>query len=107
MQTDYPRISRFFPGIFSEYFVAHQEDIFKAPEHLTDAEAAALPLAGLTAYRAVFTKGQVSKGHNVLITGIGNPFFFASILLRDRLLRHPRMTNGFSKNLRPLTLLLN
>ncbi|KAG0030719.1 hypothetical protein BGZ81_002259 [Podila clonocystis] len=58
-------------GIFSEYFVAQQEDIFKAPEHLTDAEAAALPLAGLTAYRAVFTKGQVSKGQNVLITGIG------------------------------------
>ncbi|KAG0347733.1 hypothetical protein BG004_007071 [Podila humilis] len=58
-------------GIFSEYFVADQDDIFKAPDHLTDAEAAALPLAGLTAFRAVFTKGQVSKGQNVLITGIG------------------------------------
>jgi len=64
------------PGIFSEYFVAQQDDIFKAPEHLTDAEAAALPLAGLTAYRAVFTKGQVSKGQNVLIAGIGMLFFF-------------------------------
>ncbi|KAI8594842.1 hypothetical protein EDD21DRAFT_314121, partial [Dissophora ornata] len=48
-----------------------QENFFKAPEHLTDVEAAALPLAGLTAYRAVFTKGQVEKGQNVLITGIG------------------------------------
>jgi D-arabinose 1-dehydrogenase-like Zn-dependent alcohol dehydrogenase len=38
---------------------------------LTDAEAAALPLAGLTAWRAVFTKGQVREGQNVLITGIG------------------------------------
>lgn len=69
----------FLPGIFSEYFVAQQEDIFKAPEHLTDAEAAALPLAGLTAYRAVFTKGQVSKGQNVLITGIGTPVFLYSL----------------------------
>jgi NADPH:quinone reductase-like Zn-dependent oxidoreductase len=34
-------------------------------------EAAGLSLAGLTAYRAVFTKGQVTKGQNVLITGIG------------------------------------
>ncbi|KAF9429548.1 hypothetical protein BGZ94_010318 [Podila epigama] len=59
------------PGIFAEYYVAQHDDIFKAPEHLTDAEAAALPLAGLTAYRAVFTKGQVTKGQNVLITGIG------------------------------------
>ncbi|KAF9933880.1 hypothetical protein FBU30_004048 [Linnemannia zychae] len=58
-------------GLFSEQFVAHQDNLYKAPDHLTDAEAAALPLAGLTAYRAVFTKGQVRKGQNVLITGIG------------------------------------
>ncbi|KAF9097832.1 hypothetical protein BGX27_000906 [Mortierella sp. AM989] len=58
-------------GIFTEYYVSQQEDIFKAPDHLTDAEAAALPLAGLTAYRAVFTKGEVAQGQNVLITGIG------------------------------------
>ncbi|KAG0229107.1 hypothetical protein BGW41_003187 [Actinomortierella wolfii] len=50
---------------------ASLDDIFKAPEHLTDIEAAGLPLAGLTAYRALFTKGQVIKGQNVLITGIG------------------------------------
>ncbi|KAG0207493.1 hypothetical protein BGX28_001270 [Mortierella sp. GBA30] len=58
-------------GVFTEYYTARQENMFKAPDHLTDAEAAALPLAGLTAYRAVFTKGQVVQGQNVLITGIG------------------------------------
>ncbi|KAK5816771.1 hypothetical protein F5H01DRAFT_341665 [Linnemannia elongata] len=58
-------------GIFSEHFVAQQDDLFKVPDHLTDAEAAALPLAGVTAWRAVFTKGQVREGQNVLITGIG------------------------------------
>ncbi|KAG0288685.1 hypothetical protein BGZ97_006694, partial [Linnemannia gamsii] len=60
------------PGLFSEQFLAQQDDLFKAPDHLTDAEAAALPLAGLTAWRAAFTKGLVSKGQNVLITGIDN-----------------------------------
>ena len=30
--------------------------------------AAALPLAGLTAYRAVFSRGGLSEGENVLIT---------------------------------------
>ncbi|KAF9279918.1 hypothetical protein BGZ68_007623 [Mortierella alpina] len=58
-------------GVFTQYRALGFNEIFKAPAHLTDAEAAALPLAGLTAYRALFTKGQVAKGHNVLITGIG------------------------------------
>ncbi|KAG0245868.1 zinc-binding dehydrogenase [Mortierella sp. GBAus27b] len=59
------------PGVFVQYFATEQANLFKAPAYLTDIEAAALPLAGLTAYRAVFTKGQVSKDQNVLITGIG------------------------------------
>ncbi|KAF9351840.1 hypothetical protein BGX34_000321 [Mortierella sp. NVP85] len=59
------------PGVFTQYFTTEQANLFKAPAHLTDAEAAALPLAGLTAYRATFTKGQVTRGQNVLITGIG------------------------------------
>ncbi|KAF9582005.1 hypothetical protein BGW38_000782 [Lunasporangiospora selenospora] len=58
-------------GTFTEQFVGEQDNLFKAPEYLTDIEAAALPLAGLTAYRALFTKGLVTKGQNVLITGIG------------------------------------
>lgn len=58
-------------GVFAQYSVNDQADVFKAPAHLTDAEAAGLSLSGLTAYRAVFTKGQVTKGQNVLITGIG------------------------------------
>ncbi len=41
------------------------------PEHLAWKEAAALPLAGLTAYRAVFTRAGLKAGERVLITGIG------------------------------------
>lgn len=43
-----------------------------APEHLSDAEAAALPLTGLTAWRALVSKsGNAEKGRNILVTGIG------------------------------------
>ena len=42
-----------------------------APAHLSDEEAAALPLAGGTAWRAVFTKGEAKAGSAVLVTGIG------------------------------------
>src|ERR1035437_4965519 len=41
------------------------------PAHLSWEEAAALPLAGLTAYRAIFPRAQLHAGERVLITGIG------------------------------------
>jgi zinc-binding alcohol dehydrogenase/oxidoreductase len=41
------------------------------PAHLSWAEAAALPLAGLTAFRAVFARGGLQAGERVLISGIG------------------------------------
>lgn len=39
--------------------------------HLSWEEAAALPLAGLTAYRALFTRAQLLPGERVLVSGIG------------------------------------
>jgi NADPH:quinone reductase-like Zn-dependent oxidoreductase len=41
------------------------------PAHLNWAQAAALPLAGLTAYRAAFVRAQLQAGERVLVTGIG------------------------------------
>ncbi|KAI9021751.1 hypothetical protein CLU79DRAFT_753053 [Phycomyces nitens] len=58
-------------GTFADMAVVDKKDFVKCPKHLSTAEAAALPLAGLTAYRAVFTKGLVRAGDHVLITGIG------------------------------------
>lgn len=45
--------------------------LYDMPAHLTFEQAAAIPLAGLTAFRAVFSKGQVKPGDTVLVTGIG------------------------------------
>ncbi|KAI7879742.1 NAD(P)-binding protein [Lichtheimia hyalospora FSU 10163] len=58
-------------GTFAEQVVVENKDLAPCPEHLTTAQAASLPLAGLTAYRAVFTRGNVKAGSNVLVTGIG------------------------------------
>lgn len=41
------------------------------PAHLSWNEAAALPLAGLTAYRALFARAQLRAGDKVLVSGIG------------------------------------
>jgi NADPH:quinone reductase-like Zn-dependent oxidoreductase len=41
------------------------------PPHLSWEEAAALPLAGLTAFRSLFTRAELRSGERLLITGIG------------------------------------
>lgn len=58
-------------GTLAEFICVPLKNVYKKPEHLDFKEASAIPLAGLTAYRACFTKAKISKGDNVLITGIG------------------------------------
>ncbi|MBK9254596.1 MAG: zinc-binding dehydrogenase [Saprospiraceae bacterium] len=58
-------------GTFAEYIYVPQEYCHIKPEHLSFEAAAALPLAGLTAYRALVVKCQPVAGQKVLITGIG------------------------------------
>lgn len=58
-------------GTFAEYVRVPVEQVWERPAHLNWEEAAALPLAGLTAYRVLFTQGGLRSGERVLITGIG------------------------------------
>lgn len=58
-------------GTFAEYVKVKSQYIYKKPENLSFIEASALPLAGLTAYRALFGRARLEKGEKVLITGIG------------------------------------
>lgn len=58
-------------GTFAESILIPQKNIFPMPKHLSFLEAAALPLAGLTAYRVLFSRCQLKKKNRVLISGIG------------------------------------
>ncbi len=58
-------------GTFATEIVIAKECLFAKPQHLDWTEAAALPLGGTTAYRAVCTQGQFMPGQSVLITGVG------------------------------------
>lgn len=58
-------------GTFAEYIVVSKKYIFEKPEHLSFEESAAVPLAALTAYRALFTKARLRAQEKVLITGVG------------------------------------
>lgn len=58
-------------GTFSELVRVHPKYVHDIPIHLSYEQAAALPLAGLTAYRAVFSRAKTRSSDRVLITGIG------------------------------------
>ena len=58
-------------GTFAEYICVPVSSLADKPAHLSWEEAAAIPLAGLTAWRATVTHGEVSAGQKVLVTGIG------------------------------------
>ncbi len=58
-------------GTFAEYICVPAHQVFPKPGFLSWAQAAAIPLAGLTAWRAVVTQAAVNAGDKVLITGIG------------------------------------
>jgi len=58
-------------GTFAEQVAIDLEYVHEKPEHLDWHQAAALPLAALTAYRAVFVQGQLKSGQSVLVSGIG------------------------------------
>ena len=58
-------------GTLAEYICVATENCAAKPPHLSWVQAAAFPLAGLTAWRAVVTHGEVQRGQKVLVTGIG------------------------------------
>ncbi len=58
-------------GTFAEYVKVDARLLYEKPKHLNFEQAAAFPLAGLTAFRATLKRAQVQAQESVLITGIG------------------------------------
>jgi NADPH:quinone reductase-like Zn-dependent oxidoreductase len=59
-------------GTAQDEVCVSEAEVEEAPAHLSDAQAAALPVTGLTAWRALVTKSaNALPGRNILVTGIG------------------------------------
>jgi NADPH:quinone reductase-like Zn-dependent oxidoreductase len=56
-------------GAYAEYATAPSLQLAAVPEHLDMAEAAALPLAGLTAWQALVEGAAIRQGTHVLVHG--------------------------------------
>jgi NADPH:quinone reductase-like Zn-dependent oxidoreductase len=64
-------------GTMAEFMVLPEEGVELAPAHLDDVEAASLPTAGVTAWRALVTEGHTKPGDTVLLQGTGGVSLFA------------------------------
>ncbi|HMM49714.1 MAG TPA: zinc-binding dehydrogenase [Miltoncostaeaceae bacterium] len=58
-------------GTHAELIAVPGENVFPKPAGYSWEEAAALPLAGLTAWRALFSRARLLPGETVLVLGIG------------------------------------
>lgn len=58
-------------GTYAELVAVPAENLLPVPRGWGWEEAAALPLAGVTAYRALFTRGGLRAGETVVILGAG------------------------------------
>jgi len=68
-------------GTFQEQLVVPASICHPKPGHLSFEETAALPLAWLTAWRLLFTRGRLQRGDWVVLVGIGGGVATACLLL--------------------------
>jgi NADPH:quinone reductase-like Zn-dependent oxidoreductase len=74
-------LSERYDGTLAEQVAVPRRNLIDKPPSLSFEEAACLPTAWLTAYRMLFTRGELRPGQRVLIQGAGGGVATAAILL--------------------------
>ena len=64
-------------GVLAEYRIFPAGALVRTPDHLSDAEAATFPCAGVTAWSAIVALGGTRPGDTVLVQGTGGVSVFA------------------------------
>lgn len=87
------------PGTLAEFICVPASNAAAKPKALSFGEAAALPTAALTAWRAVTRKGRVGAGDKVLITGIGGGVATFSLKFAVAMGADVHVTSGSERNI--------
>ncbi|GAA2667565.1 MULTISPECIES: NADP-dependent oxidoreductase [Actinosynnema] len=82
------------PGAAAEHVIAPAEALTGAPKGIPLADAAALPLVGLTAWQALFDHGGLTAGQRVLVNGAGGAVGGYAVQLAKELRAHVIATAG-------------
>ncbi len=64
-------------GVMADYVCLSENGVVRVPAYLSDAEAATLPCAALTAWSAIATHGRAQAGDKILLQGTGGVAMFA------------------------------
>lgn len=86
-------------GTFAEYIVVPVDRLHHKPFHLDFLQAAALPMGALTAFRALFRKGELQSGQNILISGFGGGVAQFAFLFAQAIGANVYVTSGSSEKL--------
>ena len=70
-------------GYATEYIAIQETAVTKMPSYMNFAQAATLPCAGLTAWRALVDDGNLKAGETVLVQGTGGVSIFALQLAKS------------------------
>ena len=81
-------------GTYAEMVVVPAANLHPKPAHLSWEEAAAVPLASVTAYRALVTRARVEAGETVLVTGIGGGVATCALQIAKHLGAKVYVTSG-------------
>ncbi len=90
------------PGAFSAYALMDAREIIRMPSHMSWEEAAAAPLAFMTAHDMVIGQGKLKKGEWMLVTGISAGVGVASLQLAKAIGAQVIGTSGSAEKLRKL-----
>jgi zinc-binding alcohol dehydrogenase/oxidoreductase len=82
------------PGTIAEKISVPQASALPKPAHLSFGQAAAIALAGLTAWRGLFTKGGLKRGEKLLVTGIGGGVAMMALQLAQKQGAEVYVTSG-------------
>lgn len=69
------------PGTYAERVAVPNECVAPKPAGFSWAQAAALPLVGLTAYRALFSRARLKTGESLLVLGAGGGVATTAVML--------------------------
>jgi len=86
-------------GTYAERVAVPAANLHDKPQHLSWEEAAAVPLASVTAFRALVTRAQLSAGQSVVITGIGGGVATSALLIAIRLGARVYVTSGTAEKI--------
>jgi zinc-binding alcohol dehydrogenase/oxidoreductase len=81
-------------GTHAELIAVPADHVFPRPRRLDWRESAALPLAGLTAWRALVTRGRVGRGTRLLIPGAGSGVSAFLVQIARELGAHIQVTSS-------------